>query len=396
MLPRHVILPAILILAFLTSIVSISKAQSGARGIDCQDSLARDIPIQSDSTGDVLGALERQAVLLVRAAIEGDGKSRWTHLLVGLFGSPKTAARCGRWLTARDTADVATIYAAEDLPVIRTSRWPGSIAELAPGFDPDSIPRPDPTLTALNDLVPRKPREDGGLWVRGDFDAAISTLQWIVGEENSDVISVESDGRVTLNTGALLWLSRADRVRSGQDLVVADYLKSNEGLYLVTQLTRASSRYCLYIGHRLPTAGGDVPLPGSINLDNNFDRRLNPYRKNGIKLALERPPDGFDAISGINPIAVWFNIDSDRLVPEAMIVFHELAEALAKVEYGLEYLPVGLRPGAHDIALERELKLSSQRRRAGVITTTGSNRVFENEKGFLEFKADMHEARSGR
>jgi hypothetical protein len=146
----------------------------------------------------------------------------------------------------------------------------------------------------------------------------------------------------------------------------------------------------------LPTAGGEVPVAGAINLDNNFDRRINPYRKDGFKVSVETPPAGFDCIVGINPAAVWFNIEARRTVPDGMIVFHELAEALAKVDYCLEYLPAGRRPGAHDIAMHRESKLSSERARSGVITTEGSNRVFGDEKSFLEFEAEFRESRGAR
>ena len=87
-------------------------------------------------------------------------------------------------------------------------------------------------------------------------------------------------------------------------------------------------------------------MPGSTNLDNNFDRRINLYRKDGIKTPKECPPTEFDSIIGINPTAVWFNIKAGQQVPDGMIAFHELAEALAKVEDGLEYLAYGLVPGA--------------------------------------------------
>ena len=138
-----------------------------------------------------------------------------------------------------------------------------------------------------------------------------------------------------------------------------------------------------------------MPLPGSINLDNNFDRRINPLRKDGFKVPQESPPEDFDAMIGINPTALWFNIKARQLVPDGMVVFHELAEALAKVDYGLEYLPVGLRPGAHDIAIQREFKLSSQRPE-GLVTTAGGNRVFGDEKRLLEFEVEFHESRGGR
>jgi len=268
------------------------------------------------------------------------------------------------------------------------------IPALAPGLDPASIPVSDPVAAALDALTSNCPDNDGGLWIEGDRRGALSRLEWIVGRRDSAALELGFDGKMALNDRALLKLSGADRIKAGAELVVADYIRSNEGLYLVSELIRAHHRYCLYVGQRLPTAGTEVPIVGSVNLDNNFDRRINPYRKDGFKVPNESPPVGFDSMIGINPGAVWFNVRAKRLVPDGMITFHELAEALAKVDYGLEYLPVGLKQGAHDIAIQREFKLSSQR--IGVITTAGSNRVFGSEKSLLEFEAEFHESRGGR
>jgi len=274
------------------------------------------------------------------------------------------------------------------------------------------IPRPDPVSRALVEIsanMPgnqslqrdcsegsRWPSYDGGLWIEGDHRAAVSRLQWILGRRDSSVFEVSPDGRVTLIKQAVIKLSGADRIKAGADLVVADYIRSNEGLYLLAQLIGSHHRYCLYVGQRMPTAGGEVPISGTVNLDNNFDSRINPYRKAGFKVPVETPPVGFDSMIGINPSAVWFNIRARRPVPDGMITFHELAEALAKIDYGLEYLPVGLTPGAHDIAMQRELKLSSQRAGDTSITTAGGNRVFADEKSLLEFEAEFRESRGGR
>jgi hypothetical protein len=249
---------------------------------------------------------------------------------------------------------------------------------------------------ALDELIPDRSRHNGSLWIEGDRAAARARLDWIVGDGNAGAVLVQPDGKVTLDSRVLLALSGADRIRAGAEFVVADYIRSNEGLYLLAQMITASHRYCFYVGQRIRTAGGEAPLSGSINLDNNFDRRINPYRKDGLKVPRECPPAGFDSMIGINPTAVWFNIKARRQVPGGMIAFHELAEALAKVEYGLEYLASGLVPGAHDIAMQREFKLSSQRPATGAITTAGSNRVFCSEKSYLEFKAELREARIGR
>ena len=297
-------------------------------------------------------------------------------------------------------------------PTHSISRRRRAILSLAPGLDPALIPRPDPVSRALFELCANRPgnqtwpREckegsisssyDGGLWIEGDARAAISRLQWIVGRSDASVLEVSRDGRVGLNRQAILRSSRAERIKAGADLVVADYIRSNEGLYLLTQLIASHHRYCLCVGPRMPTAGGEVPVSGTINLDNNFDSRINPYRKAGFKVPVETPPAGFDSMIGINPSAVWFNIRARRLVPDGMITFHELAEALAKIDFGLEYLPVGLTPGAHDIAMQRELKLSSQRAGDNAITTAGGNRVFADEKSLLEFEAEFHDSRGGR
>jgi hypothetical protein len=295
-------------------------------------------------------------------------------------------------------------------PTHSLSRRRRTMLTLAPGLDPTLIPPPDPVSRALFELSANGkgnlqpecakgtgwPSYDGGLWIEGDAHAALSRLQWILGRRDASVLEIGRDGRVTFNKQALLRISGADRIKAGADLVVADYIRSNEGLYLLTQLTGSHHRYCLCVGQRMPTAGGEVPVSGTVNLDNNFDSRINPYRKAGFKVPVETPPAGFDAMIGINPSSVWFNIRARRLVPDGMIAFHELAEALAKIDYGLEYLPVGLTPGAHDIAMQRELKLSSQRTGDSAITTAGGNRVFADEKSLLEFEAEFHESRGAR
>ena len=122
-----------------------------------------------------------------------------------------------------------------------------------------------------------------------------------------------------------------------------------------------------------------MPVDGSMNLDNKFDSRINPYRRNGDKVANERPPVGFDALVAINPTARWFNLSSNQMVPVGEITFHELAEAVAKVEQGLDYLPVGLFPGAHNMALERERRLKSQRPGSQVTISAGSNILFRSQ-----------------
>ena len=105
----------------------------------------------------------------------------------------------------------------------------------------------------------------------------------------------------------------------------------------------------------------------------------------------ERPPDGFDSLIAINPEARWFNQQTNQLVPGAHIAFHELAEAHAKLEMGLDYLGDFTRPGAHGVALARERRLKSQRPDGGVVLTNGPNRVLRSEEEMREFFSQLRQ-----
>jgi hypothetical protein len=131
--------------------------------------------------------------------------------------------------------------------------------------------------------------------------------------------------------------------------------------------------------------GANAEVGGSINLDNNYDSRINPYRRNGKKLDTELPPAGFDSLVAMNPIALWFNLETSSLVPAGHITFHELAEAQAKLDLNLDYLAQGARPGAHNLALVREQILKRQRPFSDVIVTYGSNRVLRTEEEIRQF-----------
>jgi hypothetical protein len=168
-------------------------------------------------------------------------------------------------------------------------------------------------------------------------------------------------------------------------LAVTNYIYSNEGLLLLVQLTQARHRYRLHIARQAPTRGAEVEVTGGLNLDNNFDSRINPHRRSGTKLDNERPPDGFDSLVAINPVACWFNQLTNQVVPAGHIIFHEMAEAHAKLELGLDYLGDAGRPGAHDVALQREQRLKSQRPMSGVVITAGSNRVLRSEEEARQF-----------
>ena len=134
-----------------------------------------------------------------------------------------------------------------------------------------------------------------------------------------------------------------------------------------------------------------------LNLDNNFDGRINSYRPRGVKMPTERPSQGFDALISINPDVVWYNLGYQRVISPGIVTFHELAEAHAKLEYGLEYLPNGLLPGAHSVAVEREFRLQSQRPALHNAITAGENlsinAVQESRKHSTRFAAFLGSTR---
>jgi hypothetical protein len=232
------------------------------------------------------------------------------------------------------------------------------------------------------------------LWITGDTEVGLTRLRWIAGEDAADLITVESDGQVKLDTLGVAKAAGADRVPPLEGpLAVTDYICANEGLLLLVQLTHARHRYRLHFASKAPTRGSAVQVTGGVNLDNNFDSRINPNRRLGRKLDTERPPEGFDSLVAINPVARWFNQQTNQLVPGAHIAFHELAEAYAKLEMGLDYLGDSIRPGAHEVALAREKRLKSQRPHAGVVLTDGPNRVLRSEEEIREFFSQLSQPR---
>jgi hypothetical protein len=267
---------------------------------------------------------------------------------------------------------------------------PGSsrvIAFLTPFVDTSAAPMPDPVRLAFRIIAGEEHagrdvnRERGGLWLTGDVEDAMARLQWIVGPQNAQLLSLESDGRLKLDAELLPKLASAfSGDPASGTLQLADYISSNEGLLLVVQMAKGEHRYLLHIGEKAPARGTTIKINGSVNLDNNFDSRINPYRRDRIKLNQERPPAGFDSMIAINPVARWVNLRADRIVPVGHITFHEMAEAYAKVTLGLDYLSQGVRPGAHNIALEREKILKSQRPGSDIVLTMGSNRVLKSNQ----------------
>lgn len=263
---------------------------------------------------------------------------------------------------------------------------------LAPAVDTSSIPRVDPVRVALRLIVGESETrasvagQNGGLWVTGDVNEGLARLRWIVGSENAALIGLDKDGRVQLDGKLLAKAAKISQTNSLEaPLAVAYYITRNEGMLLLVQIMQGTHRYRLHIGRVAPTMGEPVEVSGGINLDNNYDSRINRYRRNGKKLDSERPPAGFDSLVAINPIALWFNLETNSLVPVGHITFHELAEAQAKLDLNLDYLAQGARPGAHNLAINRERMLKAQRPFSDVIITYGSNRVLRSEEEIRQF-----------
>jgi len=224
----------------------------------------------------------------------------------------------------------------------------------------------------------------GGLWITGDAIEGLARLRWIAGEP-ADLISLNYEGKVHLNERLLPRKHHIQSYSAFQEESEAVSLRANEGLLLIAQLARSHYHYCLHVGHSAPTSGGEIAVNGFINLERNFDSRINPRRPNGRKLNQELPPEGYDALVGINPDARLFNFCTGEFVPEGLIVFHELAEAYAKLELELEYLGRDSRPGAHDVALTRERILSSERPQFRGATTAGMNLLLQTESEIRKF-----------
>jgi hypothetical protein len=370
------------------------------------------------------------------ATVELQGRGFWTRVFVGLFPNADAARRYGDNLKAqgiiveflvrkselnqavtrprqasqsaakpsdsasgtdysskiptRHPTDARIASSANDdaLPVLGAK----SIA-LAPRIDTSHIPRPDPVTLAFRLVVDlsstaETSRGPGGLWLTGDTIEGLSRLRWIAGEKNAGLIKLDDEGRVQLDKPLIAKGAGLGAVRVEDPLRVANYIVSNEGLLLLVQLAEGSYRYLLHIGSQIPTHGKSIEISASTNLDNNFDSRINPYRKHGKKLDEERPPEGFAALVGLNPIAQWFNLSTHGWVPAGEITLHELAEAHAKVALGLDYLDQGSGAGAHALALERERRLKSQRPDEHIVLTAGSNRVLRTQREIRLFYAE--------
>jgi len=277
--------------------------------------------------------------------------------------------------------------------------FPSSL-RMSPPIDTTVIPRPDPIVLALKLIIgdskslSSDPAVKGGLWLSGDKDEGLARLRWIVGDENAELLTLESDGHLRIEAKLLARVAGLEEPRVEDAVQVATYIASNEGLLLITQLSEGRYRYLFHIGSQVSTRGKMLEVSAGVNLDNNYDSRINPHRKHCEKLDIERPPVGFDSLVGLNPGTRWVNLRSNSFVPVGEITFHELAEAHAKLELGLGYLDEGSTRGAHALAIEREQRLKSQR--PGVVLTAGSNLVLRTEEDLRLFYTESSRGISQR
>jgi RHS repeat-associated protein len=135
-------------------------------------------------------------------------------------------------------------------------------------------------------------------------------------------------------------------------------LSQNEGASLLNDVVGSKNDYSLDLGSSMLTAGGlrSVTNDDPVNLDNTADWRYGKGKK-----ATDRPPAGVDDAIGIDPNSRQFRDSHGNVVPLSSVIFHELAEAFAKVDGGQQYVNRDGSPGAHDAAVQRELTLRAQR-----------------------------------
>jgi len=363
--------------------------------------------------------LEKSGERPLSSEVEIPGRGKWTRVLIGSFQSTGAAYGYARNLAGRGVIKEylvkpavepvfdevkpappqprpqpprAQLGTSHELALRRsTVLLPSSPTDRAlanPAINAALTPKPDPVLLAFNLLCSGSEDTRGGLWLRGDIEAGLARLRWIAGPGREDMLSADNEGRVVVSVGKLAGAAGFGLSGfSGDPLAVADFISSDEGLLLLVQVTQGKKRYVLHLGKHVATLDGSVEVGSSINLDNGFDSRINPVRRNRQKLGNERPPAGFDCLIAINPSVHWAKLNTGQTVPDGMVAFHELAEAYAKVEQGLQYLPEGSRPGAHSIAIDREIKLQSSGYRSGLVLTEGLNRVFRSEKEIAAIKA---------
>ena len=120
---------------------------------------------------------------------------------------------------------------------------------------------------------------------------------------------------------------------------------------IIFNLVISPNLYVYAESKQTDTAGGTIQTEGVKNLDNNHDPRFD-YRPNGgQKFPTELPPNGVDSMVVIDQAVLHVDDETSKPVTPVAKTFHELCEALAKVDFGWTYLPSGGNPGAHRLFL---------------------------------------------
>ena len=232
----------------------------------------------------------------------------------------------------------------------------------------------DTVLMAIADVAGTAPSLTGGLWVSGDTDEVMACLQWIAGNQPAGLLKLGSGGKVMFDPGTLATVAGITAENNAHLRAhLATFLRADEGLRLLAEVMNGSHRFLLHIGQTMPTRAGQIRNPGTRVLDNRFDSRINPKRRNGQKLANESPPERFDSLIAVNPTICWFNFFNQQIVPTGQLIFHELAEAHARLVLNLDYLPQRDKPGAHNLAIDREIRLKQSRPGQLVLMPIGFN-----------------------
>jgi RHS repeat-associated protein len=186
------------------------------------------------------------------------------------------------------------------------------------------------------------------LTISGSVEEAQAQLRGILGTQDADKRITYDAATNTLTV----------------DLAGIDLTK-NEGAALLNDVVTSKNRYDLSIGSTVETLGGTISLdpkdrrsPGRdvVNLDNNPDDRFD-YRRPPGKVDAEKPKKGIDDQVAFNLAGRSPRESITTRKPAALdsIIFHELAEAYAKVEHNKQYA------AAHREAESREYRLREQR-----------------------------------
>lgn len=177
------------------------------------------------------------------------------------------------------------------------------------------------------------------LTISGDIEAAQSDLCSIAGDACDRITVDEKTGVVSFNT-------------QGLDL------SKNAGASLINDLVQSKNSYGLSEGPTVETAGGKVKVDYVTNLPPTGDQLQ--YRKSKSANPDEKPKTGIDGQVAFNrndPRGEHQSLTNLKLAKPWTVVFHELAEAYAKVDGN----QMSSYSQAHTNAIQREDQLRDQR-----------------------------------